>query len=370
MKLFSLSPEILQFATLREFLSSISLNKNDLIITNAYILSPVLGSDTLCCNVLYQEDYGKGEPTDRMVELMYEDFPVECKRIIAIGGGTIIDIAKLFILKHPTPVIDIFQKNAVLEKVRSLIIIPTTCGTGSEITNISIISFPSLGTKKGISSNALYADKAVLIPEMLSRLPFMVFATSSIDALIHGIESVLSPKATIFSRLFGYQAIQIILRGYKQMTIKGIETRFQFLSEFLTASTFGGISFSIAGCATIHALSYPLGANYHIPHGESNYLLLMSVLHLYDSLDPSGEIINLKKIVADTLQCSLSNCFFELELLLSKILQRKPLRTYGIKQENIALFVKSVFVEQTRLLENSYAPLNRAQVYSIYSSIY
>lgn len=94
--------------------------------------------------------------------------------------------------------------------------VPTTCGTGSEITNISILELKSRKTKLGLAHETLYADQAFLVPELLEILPYRLFATSSIDALIHAVESSVSPKATAYTLMFGRQAIHLILGGIQK----------------------------------------------------------------------------------------------------------------------------------------------------------
>lgn len=115
-----------------------------------------------------------GEPSDEMAEAIYKDMPKDVKRIIGIGGGTVMDLCKLFILKQVSPVLDLFDGKIPVEKAKELILIPTTCGTGSEVTNVSVMALVSRNTKKGIADNALYADKAVLIAQLLKTLPFKV----------------------------------------------------------------------------------------------------------------------------------------------------------------------------------------------------
>ena len=194
-------PTIHKFDTAKEFAEEFALGEGDLILTNAYIYEPYFGSMNLGCDVIYQEKYGAGEPSDEMAEAIYADIYADGKtapkRIIAIGGGTIIDLAKLYALKQTTPILDLYDGKIPVEKDKELILVPTTCGTGSEVTNISILALNSRGTKKGLANDAMYADAAVLVPELLEGLPDYVFATSSIDALIHAIESSLSPKGNV-----------------------------------------------------------------------------------------------------------------------------------------------------------------------------
>ena len=111
----------------------------------------------------------------------------------------------------------LYDKKNELKKHYELIIILTTRGTGSEVSNILIINRTRLGVKMGLTSPEMFAQKAVLIPELLKSLPFKVFATSSIDALVHSVESSLSPKATDYSKLFGYKAIEMIITSYQRL---------------------------------------------------------------------------------------------------------------------------------------------------------
>ena len=231
------------------------------MLTNKYIYEPWFGQMGLKVHTIYQEEYGTGEPTDVMVDAILADAAkTGCTRVIAIGGGTVIDIAKVLAVSDSEGVDELYDKAPTLEKKRELVIIPTTCGTGSEVTNISIMARTRLGTKLGLVSPSMYADHAVLIPELLEGLPFSVFATSSIDALVHAVESSLSPKATPLHqavRLQGHRDDHQGLPADCDRRTGGPAAR--CWSDFLVASNFAGIAFGTAGCAAVHALSYPLG---------------------------------------------------------------------------------------------------------------
>mgnify|MGYP000910850011 CR=1 FL=1 len=202
-------PELHRFSSCKEFVEEFRLGASDLILTNEYIYQPYFGAMNLECAVLYQEQYGMGEPTDVMAEAILRDAAATgCSRVVAIGGGTVIDIAKVLAVGGGESIDELYGMAPELPKRRELVLIPTTCGTGSEVTNISILNRTRLGTKMGLVGPAMYADAAVLIPQLLEGLPFGVFATSSIDALVHAVESSLSPKATPYTKLFGYKAIE------------------------------------------------------------------------------------------------------------------------------------------------------------------
>ena len=367
---FSVKPAIQLCNTVKEFAEAVSLGPKDLLFTNDFLFDPYFAPLGLECPVLFQEKYGLGEPTDEMVEAIYADMPKDVERIVAVGGGTVLDVAKILSLKHVSPVLDLYDGKAPVEKGKELVLVPTTCGTGTEVTNISILALISRRTKKGLANDSMYADQAVMIPELLKGLPFKFFATSSIDALIHAIESSLSPKANEITKLFGYKAIEMILNGYKQIRDKGPEVRMELLGDFLLASNYAGIAFGNAGCAAVHALAYPLGAAYHVPHGESNYAVFTGVMNMYMSIRTDGAIAELNQFMADILGCDVVNIYGAMEDLLNCLLPKKALKEYGMTEAEIEEFADSVVENQQRLLGNNFVPLSRDQIRDIYRAVY
>ena len=370
MKDLMIKPCIYRFDTTKEFASEFHIGKGDLVITSEHLYARYFEELNLDCDVIYHGNYGKGEPTDEMVEAICKDIIGQHSRIIAIGGGTVLDIAKIFALKDISPVSDLFDGKITPVKNKELVLVPTTWGTGSEVTNISILALTKKGTKKGLAVDELYADSAVLIPALLENLPLSAFATSSIDALVHAVESSLTPKGNATTRMFGYKAIEMILTGYQEIAKNGPDARIPLLNDFLTASNYAGIAFGNAGCAAVHALAYPLGAVYHVPHGESNYALFTGVMKNYMELRADGEIEALNKFMAGLLDCQTEEVYEKLEELLNHILQKKPLRAYGMKEEDLDLFTDSVIANQQRLLANNFVPLDRNRIYKIYRELY
>ena len=374
MQQLMIRPTIHKFDTAKEFAEGFSLGKGDLILTNQYLYEPCFGSLGLSCDVIYQEKYGSGEPSDDMAEAIYADIYAPGKeapkRIIAIGGGTILDLAKLYALKQTSPILDLYDGRIPVEKDKKLILVPTTCGTGSEMTNISILALNSRGTKKGLANDQMYADDAVLIPQLLEGLPDYVFSTSSIDALIHAIESSLSPKGNVYTRMFGYRAIEMIINGYKVIRDQGMEARKPLLADFMLASNYAGIAFGNAGCAAVHALSYPLGATYHVAHGESNYAMFTGVMKNYMELKTDGEIAVLNRFLADLLECPVRYVYEELEKLLNVLIPKKALHEYGVTEAQLSEFADSVMENQGRLMANNFVPLDRERVYKIYRELW
>ena len=231
----------------------------------------------------FAEEYGEGEPSEESITKIFAALdPRDYDRIIAVGGGAVIDVAKVLSLKRLGTVHDLYYRKLDIIPEKELIAIPTTCGTGSEVTNISIaiVKEENGGTTKlGLVDDLIIPKKICLIPELLKSLPYKPFASSAIDALIHAVESYLSPsRATMTSELFGVKAMELILEGFRKIRDEGKDSRFEYGEEYLTAATYAGLAFLQAGCATVHAMPFPLGGTYHVPHGEANYLLFGKVL--------------------------------------------------------------------------------------------
>ena len=150
---------------------------------------------------------------------------------------------------------------------------------------------------------------------------------------------------------------------------KGPEARIPLLDRFLLASNYAGIAFGNAGCAAVHALSYPLGAVYHVPHGEANYAVFTGVMKKYLTVKTDGAIAQLNVYMADILGCNPDQVYEALESLLNSILPKKPLREYGMSEQNLEEFTISVIENQQRLLQNNFVPLSHQQIFEIYRDL-
>lgn len=207
MKQFVCKPTIHMFPTCKDFLAGFDIGEEDLVLSNAYIFKPFFDGLDCRAKALFLEDYGQGEPSDTMVDaLLAAASRYDFRRIIAIGGGSVIDVAKVLAVAPAGSDTSAVFDCKELKQEKELIILPTTCGTGSEVTNISIINRTCLGIKVGLVHDSLYARHAVLVPELLEKLPYPVFATSSLDALVHAVESYLSTAASPFTRMFSAEA--------------------------------------------------------------------------------------------------------------------------------------------------------------------
>lgn len=369
---FKFKPQVYKFDHFKVFAEAFEIGENDFILTHEFLYEPFIRPLNLGANYLFQENYGAGEPSDEMIHRIIAAQPrKDYKRIIAIGGGTVIDIAKLLALKVGNKVGDIFERKIPLVKDKELIIVPTTCGTGSEVTNIAIAEIKERQMKMGLAGDELYADCAVLIPELLKGLPFKFFISSSMDALIHAIESYVSPKSNGYTELYSAKAIEMILKGYLEILDKGEDYRFEILEDFLVASNYAGIAFDNTGVGAVHALSYPLGGKYHVPHGEANYQFFTEVFKNYNHINPIGKIKEVNKILTNILKIEKEEEVYDrLEDVFNELLRKRKLREYGMTEKEIPVFTDRVMATQRRLLANNYVPLSREEILTIYKTLY
>ena len=375
-----IAPTIYKFQDFGAFAEEFKLNDRDCVLTNEFIYKPFMESLGLKCNFVFQEKFGAGEPSEAMIQTMYDAIPYDSyDRVIAVGGGAIMDLCKLLGCKRPDTVHNLYFKRFPVEHEKEVIAIPTTCGTGSEVTNISVAivkdekdgQLTGGETKLGLVSDDIIPNKVCLIPDMIKTLPYKPFASSAIDALIHATESFLSPhRKTMTSELFSVKAMELILEGFRRIAKDGPDARLEYLDEFSTASLYAGIAFLKAGCATVHGMSFPLGGTYHVPHGESNYALFGKILEIYDEKDPNGELMRFKELVSRITGCEAKNAIPYLNETLEKVLPLKPLHEYGFKESDIKDFAESVEINQQRLITNSYVPWSRELSERVYKECF
>ena len=375
---FSIKTDIEEYDTFEEYAKEAQLGEDDLVLCGKHTYDDYVAPLGLGVQTIFREKYGKGEPTDGMVDAMLDDLrDKKYGRIIAIGGGTVIDIAKaVAVAGADDKVDDLYDNVSTLKAYHELVIIPTTCGTGSEVTNISVINRVSKGVKMGLASPAMLPAKAVMITNMLDSLPYKVFATSSIDAMVHSVESFLSPNGCSISRIFSKEALITIIKCWKKtVEAGGGDAWKEYAADFLKASNWAGLAFGYAGCAAVHATAYPLGSVYHIPHGQSNQLMFKSVMEKYKQIKPVGRISDLEVVIVQALGIADStdektDVLGSLYKLMDEILEAEPLRNFGVKDSDLPVFANNVINTQQRLLKNNYIELTEDQVLDIYKAAY
>ena len=373
MKGFSIKTEIEEYDTFAEYADAAKLGEKDLVFCGGHTYDKYVAPLGIKVQTLFREKFGTGEPTDGMLDAILDELRgKDFDRIIAIGGGSVIDMAKAVAVAGPNDKVDdLYDHVAELKKMHPLVLIPTTCGTGSEVTNISVVNRVSKGVKMGLASDAMLADKAIMITNMLDSLPYKIFATSSIDAMVHSVESFLSPNACSISRIFSTEALKTILKCWKASAEEGGEDAWKkYAADFLKASNWAGLGFGYGGCAAVHACAYPLGSVYHIPHGQSNQLMFRDVMTKYKELKPVGKINELEESIAEALDVKAADALPELYKLMGEVLEQKPLKEFGVKEEDLAVFAKDVIKTQQRLLKNNYIELDESQLLEIYKAAF
>lgn len=199
--------------------------------------------------------------------------------VIGVGGGSALDLAKLagVLASHEGSVADYLNLTGTKEithKGLPKILIPTTSGTGSEVTNISVLSLET--TKDVVTHDYLIADVAIVDPALTISLPPKVTAATGVDALTHAVEAYISKNASPVSDALALQAIRLISNSIRTAVSNGEDK--QARTDMSYGSYLAGLAFFNAGVAGVHALAYPIGGQFHIAHGDSNAVLLPYVM--------------------------------------------------------------------------------------------
>ncbi|PKN06233.1 MAG: alcohol dehydrogenase, partial [Deltaproteobacteria bacterium HGW-Deltaproteobacteria-7] len=202
----------------------------------------------------------------------------KCDIIIGIGGGSAMDVAKAIavIATNQGGAVDYLGLNKVSKPGLPKIMIPTTAGTGSEVTFTAVFVRKNLKKKEGMNSPYLYPELALLDPELTLSLPPAPTAQTGLDALCHAIESYTSVNSSPVSEMFSLEAIALIAENLRTCVHDGknIVAR----ERMLLGSLYAGIGLANAGVTAVHSLSYPLGGKYGVGHGLANTMMLPAVM--------------------------------------------------------------------------------------------
>ncbi len=203
----------------------------------------------------------------------------KCDIVVGIGGGSTMDVAKAVavIVANKGKAKDYLGLNMVPGPGLPTIMVPTTAGTGSEVTFTSVFIRKDLNKKEGMNSPYLYPDIALLDPELTLSIPSDITATTGIDALCHAIESYTSITASPMSEMVSLEAISLISSSLRTCVHNGSDLEAR--EQMLLGSMYAGLGLANAGVTAVHSLSYPLGGMYGIPHGLANTLLLPAVMN-------------------------------------------------------------------------------------------
>ncbi len=219
------------------------------------------------------------EPSYTAVQTIVDRFKASgADMIIACGGGSVLDAAKLasVLVTEEYGVKELLEDPGRAKKCVPTLLIPTTAGTGAEVTPNAIVAVPEKELKVGIVNENMIADYVILDARMIKNLPRQIAAATGVDALAHAIECYTSKKANPFSDTFAMEALDLILNNI--IPACDDPEAMEAKNKMQIAAFYAGIAITASGTTAVHALSYPLGGKYHIAHGVSNAILLAPVM--------------------------------------------------------------------------------------------
>ena len=291
--------------------------------------------------------------------------------VVGLGGGSSMDVAKAvsYFSINNVNIKECYGVNNLKNNRCPLIQIPTTAGTGSEVTPIAIFTLEN-EQKMGIVDPLLYADCAILDAELTIGLPKNITAYSGIDAMVHAIEAYTTKiKKNPISDALAKKALALLGSNIRE-AVNNPENK-KARENMLLGSMLAGMAFANAPCAAVHALAYPIGAKFHVPHGLSNSLVLPEVLKFN-----SKEVSNLYCEIAS--EClpdlkgnknNIDNFIAGIEQLIIDLNIPRKLKDVGINQKDIQMLATDA-LKQQRLLINNPREVNLEDVVSIYEASY
>jgi alcohol dehydrogenase class IV len=276
--------------------------------------------------------------------------------LIGFGGGSSLDIAKVaaVLLTNEGDLSQFFGIDLIPNPGLPVILIPTTAGTGSEVTPIAILSDTREKLKKGIVSPLLFPEVALLDPQLTVGLPPVVTALTGLDALIHAIESYTSVNAFDLTDHLAFRAMELLYANIRTAYARGddLEAR----SRMLEGSLLAGIAFANAGVTAVHAFAYPIGGEFHVAHGLANSVMLPHVMrfNLLGNLPKFADIGSALGLDTDPLtdKEAALEALEAVEDLMEDLNIPRRLRDLNIPQEAIPSLAAGV-MKVTRLLANN-----------------
>lgn len=290
--------------------------------------------------------------------------------VIGLGGGSSMDVAKLIavLAGSEQPLSAIYGIGNVQDQRLPLVQIPTTAGTGSEVTNIAIVTTGET-TKMGVVASQLYADLAILDAELTTGLPPMVTAATGIDAMVHAIEAYTSRhKKNPLSDMLARQALGLLSRNLIPACENGGNLAAR--QAMLLGAMLAGQAFSNAPVAAVHTLAYPIGGIFHVPHGLSNSLVLPHVMR-FNAPAAAPLYAELAAIVVPHAEGSVEARSEALIVAMQQIAIisgiERSLQQVGIAESDLDRLADDAML-QTRLLGNNPRDVSRADARAIYAA--
>ncbi len=293
--------------------------------------------------------------------------------IIGFGGGSSLDIAKVtsIMITNTGKIDSFFGIDLVPNPGVPVILIPTTAGTGSEVTPIAILSDTKEKLKKGIVSAYLFPEVAIVDPKLTIGLPPSVTAFTGMDALTHAIESYCSINATDFSDLLAFRAMELLSKNVRMAFAYG--ENLVARSNVMEGSLLAGIAFANAGVGAVHAFAYPLGGEFHLAHGLTNTLMLPYVMR-YNIMGCPSKFAHMAKAFGEKVEGISELVGAEIavrfvERLSDDLRVPRRLRDVGIPENAIPRLAEAA-MKVTRLLANNPRKLTLDDAVAIYKAAY
>ena len=308
-------------------------------------------------------------PEEMILEAVAEAKEHKIDAVVSVGGGSSMDTAKLISVLCNTDqaLAEMYGVNQVRGKRLPLILAPTTAGTGSEVTQISIVTTGAT-EKKGVVSPQLLPDWAILDADLTVGLPRHVTAATGIDAMVHAIEAYTSRiRKNPMSDCLARQALELL--GAKIHRVCETPGDKVARGKMLLGSMLAGMAFANSPVAAVHALAYPLGGNFHVPHGLSNALVLPYVLE-YNMPEADQLYAELAGIIFPELatlsqQEKNEGMLLKIAALSSELGLQTRLSEVGVSADDIDLLAGDA-MKQTRLLVNNPREMTYDSAYAIY----
>ncbi|MFE5470952.1 iron-containing alcohol dehydrogenase [Bacillus safensis] len=314
----------------------------------------------------------KPEPTEENIEDVFHTFlRGEHDAIIGIGGGSVLDAAKILaVLKtNDQPISALVGTNLVKKRGVPTILIPTTSGTGSEVTPNAIVTFPEKELKIGMVSPHLLPDLVILDPALTLNLPKSITAATGMDAFTHALESYISNKANPFSDMFALESMRLISGSIQEAYHHGDNMKAR--ENMLVGAMYGGMALTSAGTAAVHAMAYPLGGKYKISHGVANSMLLPHVTafnadHIIDRLEHVARAIGLAG--AHTKQELAEHVIRQIEEWTADLHIPQQLKAFGVSKEDVPALAQAAS-EVKRLMDNNPKPMSVSDIEQVYMKL-
>ena len=293
--------------------------------------------------------------------------------VIAVGGGSSMDVAKVVavLLGGEQQLSELYGVGMVTGTRLPLVLVPTTAGTGSEVTPVAVITTGET-TKAGVSSPVLLPDVAVLDAGLTLGLPPAVTAMTGVDAMVHAIEAYTSrhQKNPISDHL-ARQALELLSRNIRTAVHDGQNREAR--ENMLLGACLAGQAFANAPVAAVHALAYPLGGHYHIPHGLSNSLVLPSVLEFNapEASELYAELVELVtgEPVQGSSEAKTEVLIAALRQLIDDVALPATLQQAGVDESHMEILAEDAMLQQ-RLLVNNPRDVNYDDALAIYRAAY